>query len=314
MKRNIYLFLICLPNFLYIFEENIVFPWYLDNLQSLHNLFYYYYLFLFILLLCKKETIFLFFLLFLSIVFYFNQKNENYIKINHSNYKEFSVLQYNMFFNDKALFDIVELAYIEEPDFIILQELSVDMGVRAYKQFLSKYPYSVGLKENEKFPSQQLFMSKYPISNVQIKNFFNKKYKLIEAVVSIDNINVLIYIMHPPSPKNKKNWNIRNEFLAKVNNSLISQKLPFILIGDLNISRYSNKFSDIFKKEHYNFNFLLNDYSWRAFCISYINKCLLMSEIDHTISSKNIFLKSKKTYKHYKNSDHYPLYSEFFIK
>lgn len=311
--RYLYLFFLSLPSFIFLFSEGFHYPWYIDNLQSVPKLIYLYYFFGFIFLLYKKEAKLLIALIVFFFIFHPLHQNKNNVYKGIKENKDFSVFQYNMFFNEDALVDTVKLVYKTEPDFIVLQEVTKEIGIRAYNQFKEKYPYVVGIEPKEGFPSQQLFMSKYPILNVKIKEFSKRKYRFIEAIIKIKNKEILFYVMHPPSPKNKRDWGFRNMLLEEANNTLISQHRAFVLIGDLNISQSSNSFRHIFKRNDYNFNILEEGYTWRAFCIPYINSCLLSSKIDHVITSKFIYLKEKKVFRNYRNSDHFPIYSEFLL-
>lgn len=310
MNKIIY-FLILSPALVFIFDPVIEYNWVIDNLQGLTYLFKLYYLFLFIYLLYKKEFTFILILIISYIVFISLSVNED-IKYNGILKEiEFSTFQYNMYFNEKTIDGAIKIIKSKNPDILVFQEVTPTIGVKLHRILNNKYPYSIGRKPTEGFPSQQLFMSKFPILGSKIEEFSKRKYRFITGTLNIKNKKLFFYIMHPPSPKTKTNWEMRNKLFKMANKTLKEQHNPFILIGDLNISNSSNQFNIIFEKKYYNYNTLDKEYTWSAFCIPYIYKCIISSKIDHSITSKNIFLKSKKSYIKERHSDHLPIYSEF---
>jgi exonuclease III len=292
----------------------IEYHWVLDNLLGLQNFFYIYFFFLFFLFIFKKKNTNVLLTVCSCFLFYFFSGVDSHsdYKLNkNKKYQTFSTFQYNMFFNQHSIKNIESIVKKKEPDFLIFQELTIDMGVALYNKYKDVYKYSIGRKPKEGFPSNQLFMSKYEILEGKIEEFENKKYRVIEANINLNGENVFFYVMHPPSPKTKKDWENRNFLLNEANLTLLTQKNPFLLIGDLNITPNSNQFKHIFEEGFYNFNLLKKGNTWHAFDIPFVSEYLLINEIDLSLSSKNIYLVEKNNFENIKTSDHYPVFSRF---
>ncbi len=305
---------IFLPIFVIGFSPFFEYHWIVDNLLGLQNFLYIYFFCLLMFFILTKERINILltvFSCFLYYVYTFVNTNPEYKLNENKKYQVFSTIQYNMFFNQSSIKKINSVINDTDPDFLIFQELTTDMGVALYDKYKNTYKYSIGRKPREGFPNNQLFMSKYEILEGKIEEFENKKYRVIEANINLNGEEVFFYIMHPPSPKTKKNWENRNFLLNEANLTLLTQRNPFLLIGDLNITPNSNQFKHIFKKEFYNFNLLEKGNTWHAFNIPIVSEYILVNEIDLSLSSKNIYLVEKKHFENIKTSDHYPVFSKF---
>lgn len=288
--------------------------WVLDNLLGLHNFLYLYFFCLFLFFVFKKKNISVLLTIFSCVLFYFlsDTGSHSEYKLNENKkYQIFSTFQYNMFFNQPSIKNIESIIKEKEPDFLIFQELTTEMGINLYNKYKDIYKYSIGRKPKEGFPNNQLFMSKYEILEGKIEEFENRKYRVIEASINLNGEEVFFYVMHPPSPKTKKNWENRNFLLNEANLTLLTQKNPFLLIGDLNITPNSNQFKHIFEEGFYNFNLLKKGNTWHAFNIPFVSEYLLINEIDLSLSSKNIYLIEKKNFENINTSDHYPVFSVF---
>lgn len=319
LKNFIFILFAIAPISILVINPFFEYYWFLDNLLGLVSLFYFWYFILAIFVLFKMNKNknenntphgFLFF----SIVLFSIMINEKETyKNNELTTNIFSTFQYNMFNNSETVDDALKLIHDKKPDLLVFQEISDDMGVRLFEQLKKEYPHSIGRKPTEGFPNQQLLMSKMPLTNKKIHEYSNKKHRFISANISINNQSVYIYVMHPPSPKNKINWQERNFLLKEANLSLLEQNNPFLLIGDLNITKHSNQFHHIFDNENYNFNVLESGVSWRIGNIPVLSDYILSNVIDHSFTSKNINAINKKSYSDKKGSDHYPILSYFEI-
>lgn len=304
------------PVILLILNPLVQYHWVLDNLLGLPSLFYLWYFFLgcfCFFAFHKKDAYKVSSALIVSLfVFYgFTLQEKETLQSSETKFIYFSTFQYNMFQKINAIEDAQSIIKEEKPDFLIFQEIDTKMGVTLYDTFKTEYPFSIGRRPTEGFPSQQLFMSKYPIVEQNINEYMNKKHRFISAVVSINKELVYFYIMHPPSPKKKSDWEERNVLLKEADLALMTQPNPFVLIGDLNITLTSNQFKHIFNENVYNFNPLTEGHTWRAWDIPYLSDHVLTNEIDQTLTSKNIFISEKKSYKEKKESDHFPVISKF---
>lgn len=316
MKHVFFISCIFFPVVLFILNPSIRYHWIIDNLLGLPAIFYVWYFFLSFLgflIYSFKDFIKFSLLTILSILIfnYVTQQEKETFQNTKTEEIYFSTFQYNMFYKENAIESAKKIILKENPDILVFQEISTNMGVKLYDFFKKDYRYSIGRRAIEGFPSQQLFMSKQPIEEKKIEEFMNRKHRFITATLNIKDQSIYFYIMHPPSPKRKNDWKERNSLLRKANVSLMTQPNPFVLIGDLNITINSNQFKHIFNSDFYNFNPLTDGHTWRAFNIPYISEHILVNEIDQTLTSKNIFVIEKTSFKKERASDHYPVLSKF---
>lgn len=305
----LYLLPICFLSLNPIIEYN----WMLDDFSAMFKTAYLYYVVLFIISLFVSTKYFAITLFLVFTFFYDNIVTKN-ITINSSEHiSHLTIYQYNTFQKDLTESIKKDLSKYN-PNVLVLQEITTTAGVNAYNAFVESYPFSIGRKPIEGFPSQQLVMSKVPLKNIEIIPYHNGRFKVIKASVEMNNKNVTLYTAHTPSPKTKHNWKNRNDVLFQIRDTMLFSDDPFILVGDLNISIQNNQFERIFLPDFFNYHELPSQYSWSFINIPIISEMFFSNQIDHTISSTEIMLNSKKAIDNKGESDHRPIISSFYIK
>jgi endonuclease/exonuclease/phosphatase (EEP) superfamily protein YafD len=154
------------------------------------------------------------------------------LKILHAN-----VLSSNQ--NYQALLDEVDQT---QPDVIFLQEVNTSWlaGIGSLK---NKYPYVHLLPRNDNFGIAML--SRLPVENVQTRAL-RSDVPSIEATLSIQGKKITLLSTHPVPPISSDYLARRNDQLLGIANWSASKKdQSLVVIGDLNLTMFSNKYGQL---------------------------------------------------------------------
>ncbi|MEZ6146835.1 MAG: endonuclease/exonuclease/phosphatase family protein [Planctomycetaceae bacterium] len=138
----------------------------------------------------------------------------------------------------------------EQPDVMLLLEVG-----REWKQTLDasfpEYPFRIDSLSDPKFRQSGTFdlmlLSKRPLKNGRILRL--GAWKLPVVTVEIEHVGetIVLYGAHPPPPRGADTTTVRDEILTLLGDELADVEGPAMLLGDLNITRWSPSFSQLTK-------------------------------------------------------------------
>lgn len=153
-----------------------------------------------------------------------------------------SVLQYNVFFDNPSLASLIDYVSKAQPDMVVLQEVSPSHG-QALEALFSAYPYYYGGQSRVGYPSGQMVLSKTPLYGMTT-NRTAAGHAFISLVWQTRfERDVMVIAAHPPSPRNQKHWNERNDMLAEIESLALRSPLAFnLVVGDFNLASTTRRF------------------------------------------------------------------------
>ena len=206
----------------------------------------------------------------------------------------FNIHELNQFDNFNKF---VELILIEKPDVIQLQEVSPlnrDKIVLLGKFF----PYNVGLYNPKIDIMESIILSKYPLTETK----FNDNLSVVTNLL-IDETELLIIAIHLYPPTKQWRYQLLNKQLRHLKTLLKNNSKKVILLGDLNMTASSKRFTNFLKETNlYTYiSYKHPTFTWPAFLPIYLG-----IQFDHVLFSKDFKMTEKKTTDNFK-SDHRPL-------
>jgi endonuclease/exonuclease/phosphatase (EEP) superfamily protein YafD len=172
-----------------------------------------------------------------------------YMPVSRSEHaKKVSVLQMNLWGgknrNYKEVFDAIEKS---NADVIGLSEVTQTWEQKLVQELKVKYPYYVTHDSvlEPRYGGVALF-SKYKLDNKKTIQFPSSMRTRIEADIDFPEHKTHFVLCHPKVPK--PGTTFRNDELDSIAESLSTQSLPCILIGDLNCTPFSPYFDKLLSK------------------------------------------------------------------
>lgn len=180
---------------------------------------------------------------------------------------------------------------------IALQGVSQQLKVKLIAMLNPYYPYFInGAESKSRIFTDQLIFSRFAFANVR----YDQSRYLISSQWFVADKVINLYTLHPPSPRNKKLWKVRNNVLHQVKINLNKpSKNTKMLIGDLNISKHSNRINDIVQSMH-----TVNVNSWPK--NRYIFPFTALA-IDHLWLSKSETICERRRVDNFNWSDHFAI-------
>jgi endonuclease/exonuclease/phosphatase (EEP) superfamily protein YafD len=209
------------------------------------------------------------------------------------------ILQANVSSGNRHFDKLLELIEHENPDIISLQEIDIDRWKTM--EFLDDYPYSIMASRKRRF-GISLF-SKIELVDLAWKEWGRDRLPVILGKLKSQNSTVGILATHLSPAESFKR---RNQQLLTISR-LMDKTSPMIIVGDLNISRWSPIYKKFIEKLHLKssadgFGLLA---TWPSF--------FPILPIDHCLVSKNIEVINIKTAGRI-GSDHVPLIVELGLE
>ncbi len=193
-----------------------------------------------------------------------------------------------------------------KPDFIVLLEFSPDWA-NALIPLDEHYPFQKLIPRNDNF-GIALF-SKFPLSNVEVKDFAQNGIPSIVATAQLFNQTLRIIATHPLPPMNstmaaQQEQHLENlaAFINKDKNS------ASLLAGDFNSTPFSPRYKKLIKETG-----LINSRQGKGLYPSWPSNLVykaLQIPLDHVLISKGIQSQSMKRLESI-GSDHYPILFRF---
>lgn len=185
------------------------------------------------------------------------------------------------------------------PQILVLEEISARWMVEL-RETLQAFPNSCVRSREDNFGIG--LYSKFPLSNARVLNIGEAQLPSILADVTVETTTLAVIATHPPPPIGARYSRWRNSQLNLIPDHLPKNGSPILLLGDLNVSRWSPHFRRLLKRTG------LRDSSkgrgvqpsWPA------DNPLLSIPIDHCLHSPKVKI-IKRTIGPDVGSDHYPL-------
>ena len=134
---------------------------------------------------------------------------------------------------------LIELVETEQPDVLVLQEIS-SRWVRSLETAGLSLPHKHLVPRNDSFGIG--IFSRIPIHMSEVIHF-GKSYPSILAVLEIGGERVTILTMHPPPPVSEQAAASRNEQLQAAASYFREIQTPKLIIGDLNTTMWSRNYT-----------------------------------------------------------------------
>lgn len=132
-----------------------------------------------------------------------------------------------------------------KPDVIFLEEVNNEW-LKNMSELDKIYPYSI------KYPREDNFgvalYSKIPFKTSEIKYFGHFEIPLIACTIEKYNKKLKIIGIHTTPPANQDYFINRNEMFSELADFVKNDKMPIIVIGDLNTTMYSPSYKKFIKQ------------------------------------------------------------------
>ena len=136
--------------------------------------------------------------------------------------------------NYSSLVDLIEK---ESPDIIVLQEVD-NHWVQALKILTGQFSFHDFQPRRDNFGVAVL--SRIPLQNIEIKSFTEGVIvPSIVADVRLENSTFKLIATHPVPPATPKYFAWRNEQLKNIAQFVNDQDIPYVIVGDLNLTMWS---------------------------------------------------------------------------
>lgn len=107
---------------------------------------------------------------------------------------------------------------------------------------LRKDKFDYGYKEIEGFPAGMGVISKYPIIKRQLHQFPGSKAKVLQLTIQVNETQLELVVLHPPSPRSESKWQQRNDIFDYTTLLLQTNVSHRVVAGDLNATPWSGNF------------------------------------------------------------------------
>lgn len=208
-------------------------------------------------------------------------------------------------------------AQVFKPDVIFLEEVN-DEWLKNMSALDKVYPYSIKHPREDNFGVAMY--SKMPFITSEIKYFGHFDLPLIICTVEMYNRKLKIIGIHTTPPSNQDYFINRNEMLSQLADYVRKDKMPIIVIGDLNTTMYSPSYKQFIEKSQLinartNFGFIPTwSPKFRGVNEVTFNKLFkfAMIPIDQVLHNSKVHITSFKTGKSI-GSDHLPIEVSFWL-
>jgi endonuclease/exonuclease/phosphatase (EEP) superfamily protein YafD len=211
----------------------------------------------------------------------------------------------NVYFHNRDYERTLELIRREDPDFILLLEVTPDWA-EAMRALETGYPH--GHLEPRKDSGGMALFSRVPIEDLEVRPLVEYGPSTILARLALPSGTLTLIGAHTSSPKTPRHFAIRNEELLKLGKMANSRAGAVMLLGDMNCTSWSPYFQDTLTVSG------LVD-SRRGFGVegSWPDLPLpLRIPIDHCLTTPDVSIKDRRIGADV-GSDHRPLIVDFSI-
>ncbi|GMQ48818.1 endonuclease/exonuclease/phosphatase family protein [Vibrio sp. 10N] len=244
------LFAILIPLLFAFYLRYFDLSWQLENLAAFLPLFPIYFALLALIFLLMRRWLVSAGVFIMAMGSLLGLSSSPVVTIGSCSHQRLSVLQYNVYFDNPSLNSLIAYAKGQQPSLIVLQEVSPSHG-EALTTLFSLYPYYYGGQSRVGFPSGQMVLSKTPLYGMR-----TYRTKAGHAYISLVwqtpfKRDVMVIAAHPPSPRNEKHWNERNQLLVEIESLALRSPLMFnMVVGDFNLSSSTQRFDRLLTSFH----------------------------------------------------------------
>ena len=209
---------------------------------------------------------------------FLEDKSLSYNKIRLITFNTNSNIQLKNFDN------LLELILFEKPDIVHLQEVSQRMEDKI-KSLQSSFPYSIGLNK-PRGHYDSIILSRHPLINNKLNDIHSiiTSLKLNESELNIIAVHLFL--------GTQTDFNMAKKQMNYVKTLISDTNKNFILMGDLNMTPSSKRFTNFLKEANlYTYiSYKQPTFTWPTFLPDFFG-----IQIDHVLFSKNFKLINKKT-------------------
>jgi endonuclease/exonuclease/phosphatase (EEP) superfamily protein YafD len=219
------------------------------------------------------------------------------------------VFQYNVYYRNAHCSDIAAwlISHHQDHDILLLQEIQPYM-MSDFKKLKAFYPYMVLVNGKNDFG--QLFFSKKVIKHHTIHSVRNSGAKFMKAVVETDGgQEMTVFAIHTTAPTSSVAFHRRNQELRTLQAQLKDTAGTKIVIGDLNVTPFSDHFKNCIKEANLNFAVIEHGKNtWASFLPAWVR-----TTIDHCLVSADIQVVDRQIGPNL-GSDHLPVMTRIAFK
>ncbi len=150
--------------------------------------------------------------------------------------RKIKLFHLNLLSSNEQYSKFLELIEKEQPDIIIVQEVSYAWNTQLEK-LTSSYPNYKLIPRHDNFGIG--ILSKINLMTIQERDWGNAGLPGLLASFEIDGSEIRLATLHPLPPVNRIYYEQRNKSLKSVLDELNGFTVPTLLVGDLNISMWS---------------------------------------------------------------------------
>lgn len=220
------------------------------------------------------------------------------IAIKHKD--ELKILHSNVYSSNENYEKLVELINEKSPDLISLQEIN-KWWLNGIEEIKESYPYQIEIPRNDNFGIA--LYSKFPIETHAEITENQLGVPTISAAIKVKGRELNFITTHPVPPVGNSYFKRRNAQLRFIAGYCLKLEKPTILIGDLNVSMWSQNYKKF--EQH---SKLIN--TRKGFGIQPTwpsDNPLLQIPIDHCLVSTHFSIRETKSLENI-GSDHLPLF------
>ncbi|MDA0150229.1 endonuclease/exonuclease/phosphatase family protein [Vibrio sp. LaRot3] len=157
-----------------------------------------------------------------------------------------SIIQYNLFYSNPNLNQLITYLIQNPADLVVLQEVSPSVGERL-QTLTDIYPYYYGGQPGVGYPSSQMILSRFPLEQASVYTTPDQQHVIFSTWQAGKQSPLLLVSAHPVSPRSEELWHRRNAILATIE-SLLDQyeSREVLVVGDFNLSARSLRFMRLF--------------------------------------------------------------------
>lgn len=154
------------------------------------------------------------------------------------NTKSIKLLNFNTYYKNKDARKFIDYVNEEKPDVIVLEEFR-GITLETVSSLRSQYPYSGPYDEITKRPNYIYIFSKLPfeLKTFKHREIGDKNPPIVHVELKADETKIDLIALHLYMPFNAQ---IKSEALEWLSNYLTSLKNPILLVGDFNLTPWSD--------------------------------------------------------------------------
>ncbi len=220
-----------------------------------------------------------------------------------------SILIFNVL-QDNTDYSIISQIHKLNPDVLCFVETNQRWTAKLKAETKEVYPYEILSPLENTYG--MIFFSKFPLEDAQVHFIVKNDIPSISAkIILTDGKKIQLYCVHPepPVPQENPRSTARDKELLIIGKWAKEQKLPVIVMGDLNDVAWSYT-TELFCKVAE----LLDPRKGRGFFNTFNAKShILRFPLDHIFCSKEFLVNQIKRLP-YAGSDHFPMYIDLALK